>query len=141
MSRLLHQYFCEPVHRRQKRVRRGVVSSKAQEHGLVTVYVNQVGAHDELIFDGRSMVVDKNGEIVRQLAAFEEEVAVVSTSDSAHSGGGQPTNMSIEEEVYSALVLGVRDYVHKSGFSSICLGLSGGIDSALTAVIAADALS
>jgi len=121
-------------------IRREVVSSKARDHGLATVYVNQVGAHDELIFDGRSMVVDKDGKVIQQLAAFQEEVAVVSINTNTPGAQEAPPQMCLEEEVYEALVLGVRDYVHKSGFQSICLGLSGGIDSALTAAIAVDAL-
>lgn len=125
----------------KSRIRREIVSQKAAIHGLFTVYVNQVGAHDELIFDGRSMVLSPTGKSVAQLPAFDEAVRVVDLPlDQQVESTEEGETLSEEEEVYRALVLGVRDYVRKSGFRSVVLGLSGGIDSALTAVIAADAL-
>jgi NAD+ synthase (glutamine-hydrolysing) len=99
-------------------------------------YCNAIGGNDELIFDGNSFVIDANGQAVATLAAFEEEVAV----RNAELPGNRLVEQSPEEEIYRALVLGVRDYFLKCGFKTAVLGLSGGIDSAVTAVIATDAL-
>ncbi len=119
-------------------IRRRIVQEKAQTLGVPLVYVNQVGAHDELIFDGGSMVVQANGDISRYLPAFQDALEVVDIHSPSVS---VPLRQrSREEDLYNALLLGVRDYVQKSGFQTVCLGLSGGIDSALTAVIAVDAL-
>lgn len=104
-----------------------------------TVYCNCVGANDQLIFDGNSVAFDADGRALGSLRAFEEQCLVVDTS----AAGGElhdPVPTCPEEETYKALVLGLRDYAHKCGFSTACLGLSGGIDSALTAVIACEAL-
>jgi NAD+ synthetase len=103
------------------------------------VYCNCVGANDQLIFDGNSVAYDADGLALGSLRAFEEQCLVVDTS----AAGGEmndPIMTSAEEESYKALVLGLRDYAQKCGFSTACLGLSGGIDSALTAVIACEAL-
>ncbi len=100
----------------------------AQYAGAKLVYVNQVGGQDEIVFDGSSFVMDAKGEVVVRLPAWEECV-------SATSHKPQATN-----HIYQALVTGLRDYVHKNGFPSVLLGLSGGVDSALVAAIAVDAL-
>jgi NAD+ synthetase len=113
-----------------------MVSELATKFQVPFYYCNLIGGNDELIFDGNSFVIDKGGRLVANLAPFEEEVSVLNA--------GHPTNrfveQSPEEEIYRALVLGVRDYFLKCGFRTAVLGLSGGIDSAVTAVIATDAL-
>ena len=109
----------------------------ARRHGVPVVFVNQAGANDELVFDGRSAVYGSSGQILGRALAFEEDVRVV---DLAVPSELAPDLASDEEAAYRALVCGVRGYARKCGFSSAVLGLSGGIDSALVATIAADAL-
>lgn len=101
------------------------------------VYVNQVGGNDELIFDGNSHVLDANGKVVAQAKDFEEDLLVVDLNNADLPIHHHAVGL---ESIYKALVLGLRDYVRKCGFKTAVLGLSGGIDSALTAAIAADAL-
>jgi NAD+ synthase (glutamine-hydrolysing) len=129
-----------PYHTRQQTLRREQVSARAIENGLPIVYVNRVGGQDELVFDGASFVVDASGAVVQQLPAWHETIALVKF-DGANP---QPVRGGLDEEleahVYQALVMGVRDYVQKNGFPSALIGLSGGIDSALTLAVAVDAL-
>ena len=119
--------------------RRVMVGDVAREHGVPAIYCNSLGGNDQLVFDGHSMFVDGCGDVVAQLRGFTDECRVVDVF-----AGGETKSEPLETEdarqLYDALVLGLRDYAHKCGFSTVCLGLSGGIDSALTAVIAADAL-
>ena len=115
-----------------------IISNHARKHGVPFLYVNQVGGNDELVFDGRSMFVDKNGEPVRVLPAFREELATVETGISGSSGLYTPLDRT--GSIYSALVTGIRDYMRKCGFSKAILGLSGGIDSAVTCCLAAEAV-
>jgi NAD+ synthetase len=110
----------------------------AARHGAPVVFVNQVGANDELVFDGRSSVYGTSGQIVGRAPAFAEAVLVVDLA--AAPGSVAPDLDSEEDAAYQALVAGVRGYARKCGFRSAVLGLSGGIDSALVATIAADAL-
>ncbi|MDI1248279.1 MAG: NAD+ synthase [Lacunisphaera sp.] len=140
-------------------LRHSLVADVARACGCPAVYCNSVGGNDELIFDGRSVVCDASGQVIAGLAAFREELRVVDTSleaglsvprvsgDAASKCGTtspaslHPTFQQEElADIYDALVLGVRDYAQKTGFKKALLGLSGGIDSALTAVIAAEAL-
>jgi NAD+ synthase (glutamine-hydrolysing) len=102
------------------------------------IYVNQVGGNDELVFDGNSLVFDADGNVVAQGRAFEEDLLVVDCGKAAVTleGSNQLRKEDTLSDIYNALVLGLRDYVHKCGFKSVVLGLSGGIDSALTAAIA-----
>jgi NAD+ synthase (glutamine-hydrolysing) len=109
----------------------------ARKHRVSVVLVNQVGGNDELIFDGRSCVWNDAGELVARAPMFEEALDLV---DIGSTGRIAPEAESRAEAVHGALVLGVRDYVRKCGFSKVVVGLSGGIDSALTATIAVDAL-
>ncbi len=104
--------------------------------GCPMVLCNQVGANDSLIFDGNSLYSDAHGTIIQQAKSFEEDLMLIDTKDTA------PQSISFDplEEIYKALVLGVRDYFRKQGLKKACLGLSGGIDSALVACIAVDAL-
>ena len=118
--------------------------ARVSETGLPLVYVNQVGGQDELVFDGGSFVMSQNGDILFQAPEFIEGVYPITLSQDNDvwiaAGAQSAPSLSDEEELYSALVLGLRDYVEKNGFSGVLLGLSGGIDSALSAVIAVDAL-
>lgn len=109
----------------------------AAQHRVPIFYCNAVGGNDQLIFDGNSLAIGADGAVITKLAAFTEELAVIDTDGTA------PVTWEFQsepEELFRALSLGVRDYLGKCGFKSAVLGLSGGIDSALTAVIAADAL-
>ncbi len=110
-----------------------------RRHQLPLLYVNQVGGQDSLLFDGRSLVMDQTGELCAKGAGFDEDMIVVDSADWRGSFTGAVLDDEIAS-VYKALVMGTRDYLHKSGFRSAVLGLSGGIDSALTAAIAVDAL-
>jgi NAD+ synthase (glutamine-hydrolysing) len=133
-----------PYHRRKGRERLEICAARARETGAWIVYVNLVGGQDELVFDGGSMVVSPEGELAWHAAAFDEDLLVVEVPEAE----SLPTIPSPErepwpqgsEEVYRALVLGLGDYVRKNGFSQVVLGLSGGIDSAMVATLAADAL-
>jgi NAD+ synthase (glutamine-hydrolysing) len=118
-------------------LRRRMIRKEATEHRRYFVYVNQVGGNDELVFDGHSIVIDPDGREVVRLKDFEEDFAVYEIGGAAIL---RDVSTSVEETAYRALVLGLRDYVHKCGFASVVLGLSGGIDSALTACLAVDAL-
>ncbi len=115
-----------------------IVRRLAKDHGLPIVFVNQVGANDELIFDGNSCVAAADGAIIAHAAAFEEDLVLVDVPAVGASAIGN--RQSAIESVYGALVLGLRDYARKCGFKSIVLGLSGGIDSAVCAAIAAAAI-
>jgi NAD+ synthase (glutamine-hydrolysing) len=125
-----------PFHVGKPGLRINMVKELATSFRVPFYYCNAIGGNDELIFDGNSFVIDKNGQTVASQAPFEEEVSVL---DADHPGNPF-VEQSPEEEIYRALVLGVRDYFLKCGFKTAVLGLSGGIDSAVTAVIAADAL-
>jgi NAD+ synthase (glutamine-hydrolysing) len=123
--------------------RKALVQRKAKAAGVPIVYVNLVGAQDELVFDGGSLVADGKGEIAAEAPQFEQGLFIV---DFECGETCQPVTqplsppLSASAAVYQALVMGVRDYVGKNGFKSVVLGLSGGIDSALTLAIAVDAL-
>ncbi len=117
-------------------LRRAMVTELALQHRIPFFYCNAVGGNDELIFDGNSFVIDKEGATTARLASFREQIAVVDCDAPAIV----ETAMPAEEEIFRALVLGVRDYFAKCGFRSAVLGLSGGIDSAVTAAIAVEAL-
>lgn len=121
----------------KQQLRERMLQSLAVKHRRPVVYVNQVGGNDDLVFDGRSVAVAADGRVLARAASFAEDIVVVdlaSAGDVGHFDAGPP------EEIFQALVLGTRDYVRKCGFSSVLLGLSGGVDSALTAVVAVEAL-
>jgi NAD+ synthetase len=117
--------------------RERIFSGLASRYATAVAMVNQVGGNDELIFDGSSLLLAPGGEVLARARAFEEDLLVV---DTGAGGRIEPACESDPEAAYRALVLGVRDYVNKCGFSHAVLGLSGGIDSALVATLAADAL-
>ena len=129
-----------PYHLEKQHLRQEVMRANVCAHGLALVYANQVGGQDELIFDGSSFVLDAQGNLQAQLQHFAEDLAVVSFDDAIPRRGEIAAPLSIEAQVYQALVLGVRDYVGKNGFPGVLIGLSGGVDSALTLAIAVDAL-
>jgi NAD+ synthase (glutamine-hydrolysing) len=118
--------------------RNGVLRDRARETGAWIAYVNAVGGQDELVFDGGSLLMAPDGSVVAWAERFEEDLLVVSLPDTGTASG--PSWPEGPEEVYRAIELGVRDYVRKNGFDEVAIGLSGGIDSALVATIAADAL-
>jgi NAD+ synthase (glutamine-hydrolysing) len=166
-----------PFHIGKSRFREQMLATRARENGVIVTYTNTVGGQDELIFDGNSLIVDQNGDVIARAKAFEEDLLVADLNVEAVGRGrlahGRKKSLngksaaaveriiakvpssartrartvpSLEtplgefEEVYKALVLGVKDYVRKNGFKRVVIGLSGGVDSALTAAIAVDAL-
>jgi NAD+ synthetase len=129
-----------PYHTRQQSLRREVVTARAVETGCPIVYVNRVGGQDELVFDGASFVVDAGGKIAQQLPAWQETIALAEFDGAAPKPVRGDLDARLEPHVYAALTMGVRDYVEKNRFPGVLLGLSGGIDSALTLAVAVDAL-
>ncbi|CAG0899681.1 unnamed protein product [Cyprideis torosa] len=130
-----------PYHRKKQVERMMVLDQRVVELGLPIVYVNCVGGQDELVFDGQSMVVASDGLPVLMAPPFEENLSVVTIDAQMKGEAWEPRQGDEELAVfYKALVTGVRDYVNKNGFPGVLLGLSGGIDSALTLAIAVDAL-
>jgi NAD+ synthase (glutamine-hydrolysing) len=144
-ARVIVNINASPYYRNRARERLAVAARHARAHGTPFLYLNLVGGQDELIFDGDSFVLDADGGLVRRAPAFEEGLYPVDLEVGA-DGTVTPLQGEIapelpeEESVYRALVLGVRDYVNKNGFAGAVIGLSGGIDSALTLCIAVDAL-
>jgi NAD+ synthase (glutamine-hydrolysing) len=144
-AQLLAVINASPYEIHKQREREDIARARARDVGLPLAYVNLIGGQDELVFDGNSFVMDGSGELVMRAPAFEEGTYLAQFSRgpdgrvTAQSGSVAP-ELSDEASVYSALVLGVRDYVHKHGFPGVVMGLSGGIDSALTLAIAVDAL-
>lgn len=128
-----------PFHKGKAAERLAVARARIAEVGLPVTYVNLVGGQDELVFDGGSFALDAEGAVTAQLPFFTEGLFFLEFRDGASRGEIQPLP-GLEESVYKALVLGVRDYVGKNGFPGAIVGLSGGIDSALTLTIAVDAL-
>jgi len=166
-----------PFHVGKRRSREQMLATRARENGVIVSYTNTVGGQDELIFDGNSVVLDQNGEVIARARAFQEDLLVVDLDVEAVARGrmtqGRKKTFSGKaatvvdrlaattstakirrtrqipslaeplgeiDEVYQALVLGVKDYVRKNGFKRVVIGLSGGVDSALTAVIAVEAI-
>ena len=143
-AELLLNINASPYHAGKHRHRLAVVSAQAQACGVAVVYANLVGGQDELVFDGGSIAVDADGRLAARAPHFEEGLYPVRVS--RRSDGQLALDGHVEPEpdhhalVYGALVTGVRDYVRKNGFKGVVLGLSGGIDSALTLAVAVDAL-
>lgn len=126
-----------PWHVGKDRTRHAMLASLAGKIGRPVVYCNLVGGNDELVFDGQSLVFNAAGGLVAQAEAFREDFRVV---DTGVAGGAAPRDLVTEQAIHDALVLGTRDYLHKCGFRSAVLGLSGGIDSAVVAALAVAAL-
>jgi len=136
-AQVLLNISASPWHLGKNQLRQQMLSSLAAKCGVPLAYCNAVGGNDDLVFDGCSLVFDTAGQPVAQGRLFAEDFIVV---DTAKAPAIQPPSWADEELVFNALTLGLRDYLHKCGFTSAVLGLSGGIDSALTAVIAVEAL-
>jgi NAD+ synthase/NAD+ synthase (glutamine-hydrolysing) len=127
-----------PFHLGKRELRREMLETIARDNKVPVVFVNQVGGNDSLVFDGSSVVIAPDGKTVARAQSFEEDLVLF---DSETLEGDLHTQVEGEEaSAYAALVLGTRDYVRKCGFRRVVIGLSGGIDSALTAAIAVDAL-
>ncbi|HSD25606.1 MAG TPA: NAD+ synthase [Solirubrobacterales bacterium] len=167
-ARLIVNSSASPYHRGKGRAREGMVAERARSNGAAFALCNTVGGQDELVFDGGSVVLGPDGDVLARAAEFEPELLLCDLVTPARGGtdgagaargvrtlaelsSGADTSEPLEEriadpiaseeaEVYTALVLGLRDYVEKNGFEHVVLALSGGIDSALVALIAADAL-
>jgi NAD+ synthase (glutamine-hydrolysing) len=143
-AKLMININASPFHRHKFQERIDLLSLRAQEGQMPVLYVNQVGGQDELIFDGASFAVQKNGDHCLQAPLYHEGLFLVELVAEANEVSFVPQALPVLacglSVVYDALVLGVRDYVHKNGFKHAVLGLSGGIDSALTLAIAVDAL-
>ena len=129
-----------PYHRHKTSERLDICRARARETGAWVVYVNAVGGQDELVFDGGSMVVSPGGDLVAFASMFEEDLLVVELEGRTVSAEPREPWPTGPAEVYGALVLGLGDYVRKNGFSEVVVGLSGGVDSALVAALAVDAL-
>ena len=129
-----------PYHTRQQTLRREVVAARARETGLAIIYVNRTGGQDELVFDGASFIVDGRGAVAQQLPAWHDTLAFAEFDGAIPKHVRGALDEHLEPNVYAALTMGVRDYVEKNGFPGVLLGLSGGIDSALTLAVAVDAL-
>jgi NAD+ synthase (glutamine-hydrolysing) len=129
-----------PFHRGKASERVEICRDRALETGSWIVYVNAVGGQDELVFDGGSVVVRPDGTLAHHAALFEEDLLIVEIDGETSSAQERPDWPEDLEQVYRGLVIGLRDYVRKNGFERVVLGLSGGIDSAFVAVLAADAL-
>ena len=129
-----------PYHMGKQQARYEVMRQRVAETGMPLIYANMVGGQDELVFDGASFALDRQGRVTHQLPWFEEALGIMTLIDGEPQPGEIAPAQSEEAEVYRALTLGVRDYVNKNGFPGVLLGLSGGIDSALTLAVAADAL-
>jgi NAD+ synthase (glutamine-hydrolysing) len=127
-----------PYHRGKGREREAMFAERARAYGTHFAFCNLVGGQDELVFDGQSFVIGPGGELLARAAQFEEELLVCEVPAGEPARLAEP--LSDLDEVYAALTLGLRDYVAKNGFRHVGLGLSGGIDSALVAMLAADAV-
>jgi NAD+ synthase (glutamine-hydrolysing) len=137
-QRIILNISASPYWQGKPQVRQSMLAAIAERHGAYVAMVNQVGGNDSLLFDGSSVVIRPDGEVVARAASFAEDLVVFDTED----GEAVVADAAVDEvaELWGALVLGTRDYVRKCGFSKVLVGLSGGIDSALVAAIAVEAL-
>jgi NAD+ synthase (glutamine-hydrolysing) len=139
-AELLIALNASPFHMEKQSTRLKQLRQRVAETQLPIIYTNLVGGQDELVFDGASFVLNAEGELTHELPAFESALAYVEFEHGKPVLGNIVKPLAIEASVYSALKLGLADYVHKNGFPGVVLGMSGGIDSALTLAIAVDAL-
>ncbi|HYF58336.1 MAG TPA: NAD+ synthase [Burkholderiaceae bacterium] len=139
-ARVLLAPNASPYHLDKQHERLDVVQANVCAQGMGIVLASLVGGQDELVFDGMSFAANADGALAAQARAFEEDLLVVDVADDATLSGPMVAALPLEAQVYSALVLGVRDYLGKNGFPGAIIGLSGGVDSALTLAIAVDAL-
>ena len=129
-----------PFHMNKQATRCEVLRARVAETGIPVLYANMVGGQDELVFDGASFALQADGSLAYQAPSFQSVLDVLSFAGGRWRGGGITPPLSAEEEVYTALRVGVHDYLGKNGFQGAIIGLSGGIDSALTLAVAVDAL-
>jgi NAD+ synthase (glutamine-hydrolysing) len=137
-ARLMANPSASPYHRGKGREREAMLCERSRAYGAHFALCNLVGGQDELVFDGQSLVTAPDGSVIARAAQFEEELLVCEIPGGGPAGLADP--LPDLDEVYSALTLGLRDYVFKNGFKHVGVALSGGIDSALVAMLAADAL-
>ena len=137
---LIVNIAASPFSYNQENKRKNILVRNAVKYNLPLIYVNQVGANTDVIFDGASKILNNNGEVISQLNSFEEDFLEFDTAKFNESAYSSVFRKAKIENIYHALVLGVKDYFQKSGFSKVVLGLSGGLDSAVVSVIAAHAL-
>jgi NAD+ synthase (glutamine-hydrolysing) len=136
--RVILNISASPYWQGKPQVRQSMLAALAQRHGAFVAMANQVGGNDSLVFDGSSLVIRPDGAVVARAASFAEDLVVFDTQDGAAVAA--ETQVDEVAAMWDALVLGTRDYVRKCGFSKVLVGLSGGIDSALVAAIAVEAL-
>jgi NAD+ synthase (glutamine-hydrolysing) len=136
-AELIINISASPFHAGKEKIRLNVVAKQAKENNIPIVYCNLIGGQDDLIFDGRSYVINNKGKLVQQSKSFTEELSYISNIEDKNEIEFIENE---NESIYNALVLGVKDYFRKNGFKNTIIGLSGGIDSALTVAIAVDAL-
>ena len=139
-AELLLALNASPYHLNKQATRYEVLRSRIADTGIPVIYANMVGGQDELVFDGASFALDRQGRLTHQLPQFVEALELIEVADGDLRPGSMAAARPLEAEVYAALTLGVRDYLGKNGFPGAIIGLSGGIDSALTLAIAVDAL-
>jgi len=137
-GKILLNISASPFYLRKRELRQDMLSAIAKHYRVPVAMVNQVGGNDSLVFDGSSLALGPDGDVIARAKSFEEDM-ICFDSESLR-GDLHDRDEGVEASAYSALVLGTRDYVRKCGFRKVVLGLSGGIDSALTAAIAVDAL-
>jgi NAD+ synthase (glutamine-hydrolysing) len=137
-GKFLLNISASPFYVGKQQLRRNMLQTLARNYNVPVIMVNQVGGNDSLIFDGSSVAITPDGRIAAQAYSFEEDLVFFDCE--SYEGDIHEQIDGVEASAYDALVLGTRDYVHKCGFRRVIVGLSGGIDSALTATIAADAL-
>jgi NAD+ synthase (glutamine-hydrolysing) len=140
-AQVLISLNASPYHLHKENLRLEVLRKVIGATGLPLIYVNAVGGQDELVFDGGSFALDANGLVATAMPQFESGIGLVAIDQNGEPELGViAPSQSMESQAYAALVLGVRDYVHKNGFPGVIIGLSGGVDSALVLAIAVDAL-
>ena len=139
-AELLIALNASPFHMEKQSTRIEILRERVADTGLPVIYTNMVGGQGELVFDGASFVLNANGELTHELPAFESALGIVDIEYKVPAAGEVAQSLTIEASVYSALKLGLADYVNKNGFPGVVLGMSGGIDSALTLAVAVDAL-
>lgn len=139
-AELLLALNASPFHMNKTATRQAVLRSRIAGTGMPAIYCNLVGGQDELVFDGDSFALDAAGRLTHQLPAFEEALEIIEYADGHLLPGAITSPLALEASVYAALKLGVADYLGKNGFPGAIIGLSGGIDSALTLTVAVDAL-
>ncbi|MBU5616795.1 NAD+ synthase [Psychrobacter sp. TAE2020] len=142
-AELIISLNASPFQREKQDTRKAMLSKRSSDNKLPIIYVNAVGGQDDLVFDGGSMAVQANGNIAHEATRFMNQLLLATLDVNTGTFNTQakaPLSLSRESEMYQALVVGLRDYVNNSGFTGVIIGLSGGIDSALTLCIAVDAL-